>query len=100
MLVEILEDLRNMVVMFSQVLGVHKDVVDVDNYKQVEELPEHLIHVSLEYGGGADQSKQYHMLFVVSCRGHKSCFPFVPLKYPNEAVCTPEVQLGKDCCVA
>lgn len=46
-----MEDLRHVVVMFGQVLGVCQDIVDVDNDETMEELPEHLIHVSLDHRG-------------------------------------------------
>ncbi len=45
---EPLKDLRYMVAMFSQVPGIYESVVDVDNYKLMEEFPEHLIHETLE----------------------------------------------------
>lgn len=48
MLLESLEDLLHMVVMFSQVLGVNEDVVDVHYDKSLEELLEHLVHEALE----------------------------------------------------
>jgi len=38
---------RNMGVMFSLILGVHKDNMDVDDDKVVEVLPEYLIHKAL-----------------------------------------------------
>lgn len=38
--------------MFGQVLGVDHDIVDVYNEEAMEELPEHLIHESLENRGG------------------------------------------------
>ncbi len=48
MLSELLEDLRHVVTMFGQVPGVYEDVIDVHANEPMEELPEHLIHNSLE----------------------------------------------------
>ncbi len=47
---ELSQNLRNVVVMFGQVLGVNQDVVDVHYDKLVENLLEHLIHKPLEDG--------------------------------------------------
>lgn len=40
-----------MVAMFGQVLPVYQDVVNVGNDETMAELPEHLIHVSLDHRG-------------------------------------------------
>ncbi len=39
-----------MVAMFGQVPGVDKDIVDVNDHKAMEKLPEHLVHKPLEDG--------------------------------------------------
>lgn len=44
MLSEALEDLSDVVAMFSQVSGVYENVINVYYYKTMEKLPEHLIH--------------------------------------------------------
>lgn len=45
---EHLQDLHNVVAMFSQVPMVDEDVIDVDDDKTMKHLPEHLIHEFLE----------------------------------------------------
>jgi len=49
-LAKLLQDLLYTEAMFGQVLGIYKDIVDVDDDKSLEELPEHLIHIALEDG--------------------------------------------------
>lgn len=44
---QLLEDLCHVVAMFGQVPGVDQDIVE----EVLEALPEHLIHVALEYSG-------------------------------------------------
>ncbi len=44
------EDQQNVVAMFGQVLEVYKDIVDVNDHKSMEKLPEHLVHKPLEDG--------------------------------------------------
>ncbi len=45
-----LEDLRHVTAVVGQVLGVYENITDVDNHGIVEELPEHLVHKTLEDG--------------------------------------------------
>lgn len=51
---EFLEDLCNMEALFSQAPGGHQDVINVNQHEMVKILPEHLVHVVLEHGGGVD----------------------------------------------
>lgn len=44
-----------MIAMSSQAPGIYQDVINIHYNKAVEEVPEHLIHEVLEYGGGLDQ---------------------------------------------
>ncbi len=41
---KLFQDLRDVVAMFGQVLGVNKDVIDMHYDKSVKKLPDHLIH--------------------------------------------------------
>lgn len=40
-------DLSNELAMFSQVPGVHEDVINVEQHKAVEVLPKHFIYKAL-----------------------------------------------------
>lgn len=90
------QDLRNMVTMFCQALGVNQDVIDVDQDEFVEKIAEHLMDEVLEDGGGVDQAIQHHDVLVVSSRCYEGCLPLVPLTYPEEVIRAAEVQLGED----
>jgi len=91
-----LQDLRNVMAMVGHAPGVNQDVVDVDQYKFVEELPEHLMNEVLEYGGGVDQAVGHDQVFVVAGGCDEGGLPLVPLTYPDEVVRAAEVQLGED----
>ncbi len=80
-----------MLVMFGHTSGVDDVIINVDEQKLMEELPEHLMHEILEYGGSADQSIRHDEIYIVARRGHKSCLPLVPLTYPDEFIGTAEV---------
>ncbi len=45
---QFLKDLLHVAAMFSLVLGVDEDIINIDDEELMEELPEHLIHESLE----------------------------------------------------
>ncbi len=48
------QDLLNVVAMFGHALGVDENIINIDEDKLMEILPEHLMHEVLEYGGGVD----------------------------------------------
>ncbi len=54
------------------------------------------MHKVLEYGGGVDKAIRHDEAFVVAGRHHKCRLPLSPLMYPDEVICTAEVQLGED----
>lgn len=47
--------LHNVALMFGHNPGVNQDVVDVNQDKAMEELPEHLMNEVMKYGEGVDQ---------------------------------------------
>ncbi len=98
MLPQVLEDLRNMLAMFGLAPGVDEDIVNVDHHEPMKELPEHLMHKVLEYGGGVGESIGHNEILVVTSRGHKGSLPFIPLTYPDEVISAAEVQLSEDGC--
>ncbi len=59
MLAELLEDLRNVAAMVGQVLGVNEDIIYVNDHELMEELPEHLVHESLEDGWGVGNAERH-----------------------------------------
>lgn len=73
-----LQDLHYMLVMFNQAPGVDQDVVDVDQCKLVEELPEHLVHEVLECGGGIHKPIWLDPIFIVAGGCHKCSLPLIP----------------------
>lgn len=83
-----LQDLRNMLTMFGLALGVHQDIINVDQNKAIEVLSEHW--------GGIDQAVGYDPVLVMASWGHKGSFPFVSLSYTNEVVRASKVQFRED----
>ncbi len=63
---ELPEDLRHVMVIFGQVPGVDQNIVNVHDDKPVEELPEHLIHKSLEDGRGFGKAIRHNPIFIVA----------------------------------
>lgn len=73
------QDLHNMVAVSGQAPGVNENVIYVD---------EHKIRRCL--------AVRHDEVLIVASRGHKHCFPFIPLTYPDEVICAAEVQHGED----
>lgn len=51
--------------MFSYVLEINEDIIDVNNDKAVEEFPEHLIHKSMKNVWGDGEPIRHDQIFVV-----------------------------------
>lgn len=65
--------------MVGQVLGVYEYVIDVDNHKVIEELPEHLVHKPLEEGRGIVKAIWHDEIFVVPRWGNEARLPLIAL---------------------
>ncbi len=48
------QDLCNVVAKFGHAPGVDENIINIDEDKLMEILPEHLMYEVLEYGGGVD----------------------------------------------
>ncbi len=97
-LAEPLKDLLNVVAMVGQVPGVDEYIIDVDNHEVVEELPEHLVHKSLEDGWGFGKAIRHDEVLIVAGRGNEGLLPFSAFPDSNEVMHAPQVQLGEDAC--
>ncbi len=85
-----------MLAMFGLTPGVYKYVVNVNEHKLMEKLPEYLVHKILEYGGDVNKSIRHDAIFIMPGRCNEGCFPLVPLTYPDEVVSAAEVQLREE----
>ncbi len=86
---EPLKDLRIVVAMVGQVLGVDEYIIDVFNDEGVEELPEHLIHEFLEDGGGVDKAIWHNEVFIVTSGSNEWRLPFIAFLNSNEIIRAP-----------
>ena len=85
-------------VSLAWVLGVDKDVIEVNNDKNIEFLGQELVNIALEAGRCVGQPKKHYLLFEVAVLSLKSRLLFIVLFYPHPMVNTCEVELGELFC--
>jgi len=84
---ETFEDLRNVMAMFGQSLGVNQNIINVNNNGVMKEISEHLVHEILEYRGGVYRTIQHDQVLTVASRCHEGCLPLISLTYPDKVIC-------------
>lgn len=84
----VLEDLQNMLAIFSQGPGVHRNVI--------YETYEHLVHKILEYRGGVDKPIRHNSILVMACRCQEGGLPLILLMFPEEVANALEVHRALD----
>ena len=80
------------------VFGVDKDVIEVNNDKDIEFLGQDLINVALKAGWGVGQPKRHYLVLEVAVLSPESRLPFIALFYPHPMVSTREIELGESFC--
>jgi hypothetical protein len=80
---ESLEDLRNVVAMFSQTSGIYEDVIYVNKDEFMQKLSEYLVHEALEDCRGVDEPIGHDPIFVVPGRCYEGSLPFISLSYSD-----------------
>ena len=80
------------------VLGVDKNVIEVNNDKDIEFLGQDLVNVALKAGRGVGQPKRHYLVLEVAVSSLESRLPFIALFYPHPIVSTCEVELGELFC--
>jgi len=80
-----------MLLMVNQIIRVNQDVVQVDNYRDVQEIEEDFIHKTLEGCWGVWQAKQHYELFKQAITSAEGCLPLVPLGNAYQMVSTLQV---------
>lgn len=66
--------------MFCQVTGQEdEDVVEVDEHKPVQEIPQHVIHQGLKNSWKVSKTKGQDLVFVVAQQGVECDLPFISL---------------------
>ena len=80
-----------MLLMVNQIIGVNQDVVQVDDYRDVQEIGEDFIHEMLEGQWSIWQAKWYYELFEQAVMSVEGCLPLIPLGNAYHMISTLQV---------
>ena len=78
---------------FRRGLREHQDVVQVDHDEDVEEVPQHIIHQSLEHSWSVSQPERHDEVLKVTQVSVKPRLPFVPLSDSYQMVRITQIEL-------
>ena len=81
-------------VSLAWVLSIDKDVIEVNNDKDINFLSQDLINIALKAGRCIKQPKRYYLILKVAVSSPKSCLSFIAFFYPHPIVSTCEFELG------
>lgn len=76
--------LKNLVDMLNMGALIREEdqyVIQVDKDKPVKHVSKDVVNQGLE------DTKQHDQVLIMSTGGGKTCFPFIPLPYPQQVVC-------------
>ncbi|KXN92783.1 hypothetical protein AN958_04027 [Leucoagaricus sp. SymC.cos] len=91
---ELLENLANMFAVFSGVVGIDEDVVQIDRNADIEEVTEDVIHKMLESSRCVSKTEGHNQPFKGAVAGPKSSFPLITFGDADKMVGVPQVYLG------
>ena len=94
-LLESLEYISDMPLVFVEVVSVYEDVVQVNEDQNVEEIREDVIHEALKCCWRVGESEGYHTPLKGSVSGLEGGFPFVTFMDSNEMLGMLEINFGE-----
>ena len=86
-------------VSFAWVFGVDKDVIKVNNDKNMKFVGHDFVNIALETGRCIGQPKRHYSVHEVPVSSPENRLPFIALFYPHPIINTREVELGELFCL-
>ena len=77
----------------------HKDIIQIYNYKIINELTKEIIHDSHESGRCVTKPKRHYKPFIQTLFRFKSCFPSIMLSNTDLMIPTTQIQFCKISCM-
>ena len=77
------------------ILDIDKNVIEVNNDKNIEFLGQDLVNITLEVGQCVGQPKRYYLVLKMAVSSLESYLLFIILFYPHLMVSTCKVELGE-----
>ena len=89
-----------MFLVIVHVLGVYEDIVEVDDYEEVDHIMEYIVHEGLESGWRVCHTEGHDEVFVRSVASTESRLPFVTLGDAYVVVSRSQVDFSENSSVA
>ena len=89
------ENFFDMSGMLGVVLGVDEDIVEIDDYEEIDHVREDVVHKRLESGRRVRHPERHDEIFEGTVTGAEGGFPFVSLGDADVVVTPPEIDLGE-----
>ncbi|ESK80622.1 hypothetical protein Moror_9181, partial [Moniliophthora roreri MCA 2997] len=90
------EDFLNMLLVIIHVLGIDKNVVEVDNNTDVQEISEDGIDEALESSRSVGKSLRDDIPLMRAISGPECSFPLITFSNSYKMVCMAKIELGID----
>ena len=95
---EAAEDRSDVSDMLHLVMRENQDIIQVNEDKLAQHIPEQVIDQGLEDRWGVCQTKGHHQIFMMSSWCYEGRLPLLSLPDANQMICIPQVELGEHCC--
>ena len=82
----------------SLILNIDKDVIQIQNDKNIELLYQDLVDITLEACWGIRKSEKLHLVLKITVSDSKSHLPLVTFLDPHSMIDISQIQLGKSLC--
>ena len=82
-------------VVFSLVLGIDKDIIQIYNDKDIELFHDDFIDIALECCQSVGQSIRHYLILKVTVSSLENCFLLISFANSHPVIGTGEVKLGK-----
>ena len=78
--------------MLGGVIGIYKNVVQVDDNVHIQEVAENVVHVALKSGRSVGETKGHDQLFKGAITSLEGSFPFITFGNMNHVIGVADVQ--------
>ena len=84
--------------MFNLRVRVYKDVIQVSQHVNIQEIRKNIIHKPLESGRGISKSERHNTPFKRPISGPEGSFPFITFCYSDQMVSMTKIDFCIDFC--
>src|SRR5271155_5793799 len=88
------EDFTDMCFVLGRIVGENEDIVEVDNYINIKQVAENVVHKSLEGSRCISETKRHNKPLERTVTSAEGGFPLVTFGNTDQVICMAEVKSG------